>query len=392
MDNHGKWKRNLYICNTTYQLIVCVHLVMKHNQCDLNDIILTDRTDFSRTANALRGEKIFNCVMEIHPKALYKGKGTNELKWMKMQDVLAPMKILKYRYKISLGEYDTLYACNMADTVVMEVYSALKKKNPALETCEFEDGYGTYVRPLRVPGNDKSKTRLAYRIMKTPFLTSAEINRTFLFFPELYVYPDNIPKEKLQPMDMKNPEIAELLQRVFGCQEYHISRKYIILEESFKAEGEVNNAEELFTTIIDWVGEENVMLKTHPRNGGNSYHERNVQIFDAPVAWEALIATENMDDKVLITCTSGTSINTKLLYHSKCKIVFLYRLLEGDLSSLFLSPVTQQYLGEFKKNFAEEVFVPENVQELKEVILQMHTEIKEDNQTLGSGCKSDVTF
>lgn len=223
------------------------------------------------------------------------------------------IEIFYKRYGLKVEDYDILYACNLKDPVVMELYSILFISNPNLKVYEIEDGYGTYICPYVYPDRDMTILNLSYKLTRLPYLSEKKVDKVLLYFPELYLNSDQIPRKRLSLMDLYNSEIQGQLRRVFGCQNIHIEKKYVILEESFKADGHVNNAEEWFTVIIDLVGEKNVVLKTHPRNRGNSYHERRIQVFDAPIAWEAMIAAENMDDKVLITYTSGSGINTKLL-------------------------------------------------------------------------------
>lgn len=380
--------RNLFYCNTTYQLLVCINIVLMRTGSDENDIILSDRTDFTKTAENLREEGVFDHVTVIFPKALEAeeekkglGKWQRRLQHLKRYSHLE--KWMSEEYDLMLTNYDAMYVCNMTDHAVMYVYSVLARKNKRLALCEIEDGFGTYVRPLRHAGSERSLNRLAFSVFGNPFLTEESISKSLLFFPDLYVHEDDVPKEQLPLMNLRDPEIQGLMQRVFGCEGTRLRKKYIIMEESFKAEGEINNSEQLFTEIVDMVGEENVMLKTHPRNGRNSYHERDIEVYDEPVAWEAIIATENLDDKVLVTCTSGTVVSTKLLYGSKCVIIYLYKLLEGDASSAFKSPYTIPYLERFHERYKDKVFVPATHEELREIVRKLEAKERKKNEQEG---------
>lgn len=369
-------KRNLIICNTTYQLLVSLNLRLVCLQQEETDIILTDRTDFSKTWKQLADENIFSNVYVIAPKKNDEKKG-----WFarKFSEYIYPLECIGHRfekkYGIELKEYSHLWACNMTDHVVMQLFSILRKRNNKLKCSEFAEGFGTYSRPLRRKAFPNKIIEIEHKILGLDYLTEGKISELYLYFPELYSYKDKIAKKQLELMRYKDNSIQEMIQRVFGCDgKSYIKKKYIILEESFKADGVVNNSEDLFTYIIDIVGEENVMLKTHPRNGKNSYHKRKIQIFDAPVAWEALIAMEDMDDRVLITCSSSSSINTKLLYHSKCKIIFLNRMLEGGQNNTFKERAALEYLEKFHAMFPKEVFSPTNKKELEELLRNVEME------------------
>lgn len=374
--------RNLFYCNTTYQFLFCLNIVLMRTAGDANDIILSDRTDFTQVAENLTREKIFDNVTVIRPKegeALYAKKGASGRMRERIHHFsayLSPLKWLKKEYGLELPRYDAIYACNMTDHALIEIYAALALENKDISFYEIEDGYGTYVRPLRYYQGEHSFKQTILSILRYPFLTAEKITKSLLYFPELYLHEDSVPKEQMPLMDLSAQEIQGLMQRIFGCCGFHLQKRYIIMEESFKADGEVNNSEQLFTEVVDMVGKDNIMLKTHPRNGRNSYHERDIEVYDEPVAWEALIATENVDDKVLVTCTCGTAVNTKLLYGSKCKVIYLYKLLEGDASSVFKSPYTITYLERFREKYSDEVFVPSTHEELRQVIDRIEAEAR----------------
>lgn len=364
-------KRNLIICNTTYQLMVAVNIRMNAVPSDETDIILSDKTDFSKIAMRLEAVDLFSNVYYIEPKKLYESKTLIGRKLLCYRGLFFPGNSLARNYRLALKPYDTLYAANTTDNVVTEVFNVLKRNNQGLTYIEFEDGYGTYVRPLRYKEPCGLK-KFVCRILNIRLLTENMVAYMLLYYPELYLYEDAIPKKKLAMLDFRSDLIKKQMRDVFGYDDRrYITKKFIILEESFKAEGEVNNAEELFTLVVDIVGEENTMLKTHPRNGGNSYYDRNIEIIDAPIAWEVLAASGNLDDKVLITCTSGSAINSKLMFGFSCKIIFLYKILKGMKSSVFQSDQAQIYLERFRKQFSSEVFVPETELELMDILKRM---------------------
>lgn len=365
--------RNLYFCNTTYQLLFCINIAIMMTGDDTNDIILSDRTDFTVVAENLKKERIFDNITIIRSKEWDEREERERPGiWRRRLHLISSYahleKWMSEEYDLTLPRYDAFFACNMKDHVVAEVYAVLAQKNKNLRFYEIEDGFGTYIAPPRFSDSERLFKRISLAAIRVPYLTEGKITKTILFFPELYMNEDHVPKERLPLMDLRDPEIQGLMQRIFGCEGTHLKKRFILLEESFRADGFENNSDQLLTEVIDLVGRENVLLKTHPRNGRSTYGEREVEAYDAPVAWEALIASENIDDKVLVTCLSGSAVNSKLLYGSKCKIIFLYKLLEGDAGYLMQFPATRAYFDKFAKKFDGEVFVPATHGELRQVI------------------------
>lgn len=366
-------KRNLFLCNSTYQLLVCINIALEVTAKDQNDIVLSDCTDFRKIGKKLESENIFDNIFFIDPMAKQKwmkqkGWGTFRQRGYRLTGYINPEHWIGREYKLHLQAYDSIYASNLAQHFWCIIYGDLARKNRNLSLYEYEEGFGSYVIMQRFKKRERPVKNAICKLFGTPNLTEDKIKGIYLYFPELYVQPDPVPKLRLPVMNLNDSGIQTMLQRIFGCEGIHLSKRYIILEESFKVSGEVNNSEQLFTEVVDIVGTDNVLLKTHPRNGKNSYHERDIAVYDATVAWEALIATENIDDKVLITCMSSSAINAKLLYGSKCKIIFLYKLLEGEVSLMYKSENTYKYIDRFLKKYDGEAFAPSTHEELHNLL------------------------
>lgn len=362
--------KKLITCSTVYQLLVAINLRMNDvDESNEWDIILTDQSDFSVPVRNLREIQLFRNVMpvnslEVERKAF---RSNFEKKMWLIRQAVTPNYYLKKEFGLDIEEYDAFYTANMADFFSITLFAALKKKNKLLKFYEYEDGISSYVRDDRrfIKETDMGgKLRCLYKLFSTPILCGEQEESMLLYFPEYYLVKDSIDKKRIKHMDIESEEIVELHKKVFGINNINIDQKYIILEEPFRCAGRVIDSDNCFDWIASKVGAENIIVKTHPRNDASYYKDKGIAVFSQPIAWEALLAGVNMDDKVLITCSSTSGINSKRLYKSNCKIIFLYDLVQEAREDLDRGR-TREFYDSFVKQFKDEVYAPQSYEELE---------------------------
>lgn len=373
-------KKKIFICNTVFQLYTAINMRLNvFSKSDQVDIILTDRTDFSNIYKALKKEKVFDNVFLVevnhfYNNVIYKNKLLRYLINKSKIDLLFPDFIIKKMTNHNLNYYEELFICNH-DTFAELILNKLYKRNPKLELYEFEDGYGTYVRPLRNEKDEKKTVKKkSYELLGVKLLLPNLIKASYIYEPDLYCWQDQIKKVKLTKFNKDDIQTVELLNRVFSYEKSKFFNcKFIILEESFFADGYQNNDFDLFEITINIIGHEKIAVKTHPRNRVNRFINLNIDVFDSPIPWEVIVLNDNFDDKVLITISSNTAFTPKLLYSSDCRIITLYKLMEG-YNPNFDSPKTELFFDKAKKIYKEDMYSPDTIEEYKKILLHLMNE------------------
>lgn len=370
-------KKSLYVCNTVFQLYTAINMRMNiMDEADIVDIVITDRTDFSHIEKALIKEGLFDNIYLINANEYY---DNHFYKSMKLRYLIRRSKIEYFFSKHifskiagwNLESYDELYICNH-DHFAEIIYGSLYKKNRFIKVFEFEEGYGTYVRPLRNERKlDNNVLSQIYRIFNIKLLLPVTLNASYLYAPKLYCWEDNIKKIELQKFDVENLKLIEMLNRIFLYEkDDSFNKKVIILEESFITDGFKNNDYELIINTIEIIGKENVMIKLHPRNRTNRFEDLGVEVFCKPVPWEVVCLNENFDDKILVTITSNTAFAPKILYNSKCQVLFLYKLLKG-YNLIMDGSKAELFFQKVKKLYGKEIFMPDNLDEYNDMLKRL---------------------
>lgn len=369
--------KKLIVCNTVYQLYNAINLRQNvFNELDRVDIIITDRTDFGTIIEKLRKTSLFENVYfveinKFYSNYLYKNKVVRYLvNNLKVELIFKEYYIRRlFQNEPFNGQYDEMYFSNH-DTFSDLLYNYLYKNNSSIRIFEFEDGFGTYVRPLRNEKfNENDLLIKLFALLNIKFILPSRLIGAYLYEPELYCWKDDIPKIKMPKFDKNSSDDIKILNEIFNYSlSDYFDKKFILLEESFYADKIRNNDYELFSKIIELLGENSVLVKLHPRNRVNRFDRYSeLKVFNKPVPWEVITINESFDDKVLVTITSSTVFTPILLYDAKCKIISLYKLLEG-YNPMFDNSNTEEYLIKAKGKFQDQMLIPDSMEELFKII------------------------
>lgn len=367
--------KKLIICNTVFQLYTAINLRVNHfHENDIVDLILTDRTDFREIPNRLEKEKLFSEIFHIKINDYYQKRIPFKIKIARYLinkfkiDMIFSKNIVRSLFYRELEEYDELYISNH-DTFAELLFNHLIAKNEVLRVFEYEDGYGTYVRPLRNENDSKKKFKqVLYNFLNVDLLLPETLQASYIYEPMLYCWVDEVKKIKLSKFDIEKKYLIDQLNRIFDYSPKDtFNKKFILLEESFSADGIKNNDFELFAETIRLVNKSNIIIKTHPRNRINRFQDFEVKVFSEPIPWEIITMNEKFDDKVLITITSSTVFTPKILYDSNCTIILLYKLMTG-YNSIFDSSNMEEFIIKAKNKYGSKMYIPKTLSDLKSIL------------------------
>lgn len=366
----------LIVCVTVYQLFNAMNF-RKSLFCsdDKVDLILIDKTNFSDIVKKLDEDNLFNNVYYIKSDKFYKDLFTkyfNNNKFLKKIflssriDLLNYNKMIKHYFKDSNfnGVYDEIYIANYM-RITNILYNYLIDRNKNLKVFEYEDGLGSYVltREKFKFLKDNSYVKLL-NVLGTKTLLPKLISGLYLYKPELYCKKDDLVKLEIPKFDKNNLKNITLVNKIFDYKENDFfDRKYILFEQPFKEDRVIANDYELFEEIINQLGEENIIIKIHPRSKENRFNKfKNIKIYDEITPWEIMCMNESFTGKVLITVSSSAIFTPILLYKENCCAVSLCKMLESNHLDDYSKNI-EEYFNKIEEIYGNSCLLPETMEE-----------------------------
>lgn len=330
-------KKVLGVASTSYHLMVFLFIKDAFLQDAQVDLVVTDKSPYLRELyESGRLLRYFHQVFFADARRI-KNPYKSAIVTLAESFVYNPTTkaMLEPGSYCDLAAYDDLYFASpgVPDEIVKELIKTLIKKNRKLAMHRFEDGFASYTKPpvcaISTPlGQKLYKTFFGYDVTK-------QEKQLFLFEPAL---AENnvadtpatgftllqIPKTK-ERIRLVTEQIKDILQ--FKSQSF--SEKYMFLGQG-TANGMQNPVtyRSLITEIASVVGHDNFVVKPHPR-GEHDVFDTSIKLYRDTCPFELAVADGIMEDKVLISYYSTACVSGKLLFDSKCKIIFVYPL-AGD--------------------------------------------------------------
>lgn len=263
-----------------------------------------------------------------------------------------------------LPHYDKMYFASPGtpDEIVKEIAKTLIKKNKKLTFHRYEDGFASYTkRPVHVintpSGVAMYKALWHYDI--------CEMEREILLFqPEMA--EKNVDFEKIQI-----PQTPERIQKITETAKdiFRFEAKVPGQSVIFLGQGTENGSQNpetyqrLILRLRDIAGEENFIIKPHPRGVHDDFHGE-LPVYEDSCPFELAIASGAMEEKTLISFYSTACVSGKLLFHSKCRIIFLYPLAEDSFNE---KCDYEDYFSAFSK-LCENVYVARDWKEVEALL------------------------
>ncbi len=362
----------IFICLTVYQLFNAIN--MRQNifeKEDKVDIILIDRTDFSDISENLKDSKLFNEVYYIKFDDIYKSvldkfcgssKSKRETFLSLRLDIIFYDKMLKYLFKnYSIDyNYDSIYIANYSRLANM-LYNMVLRRNPTVKLFFYEDGIAEYCKPLEECKYLKRTKYINFlNTVGVKLVTEKMLSGVYLYQPELSYTYSNFNIIKLPTIDKENKEYVNTVNAIFNYKnDGYFDRKFILFDQCFSVYNITGNDVELFKKVIDTVGEENVIIKLHPRTKEDRFEDyKNLKRYSGKTPWELIMLNENFNDKILITINSNAVVTPFNLYKDNCKSIVLQKLFKSNDMNFFSVEIFDYY-NKIKQKYPERFFILE---------------------------------
>ncbi|MGN0686908.1 MAG: hypothetical protein ACI4KA_02235, partial [Oscillospiraceae bacterium] len=156
------------------------------------------------------------------------------------------------------------------------------------------------------------------------------VSSFFIYKPELCCNANKTPLIPMPKITADDTKFLNILTALFGKCEMP-KEKYIFFNECFIFENHTTDDIELLDAIAQKVGKENIIVKMHPRSGGGEdfYRLHGYKIFpEKNIPWEVYAMSPEIDDKVLVSVTSGSTMSPFLLMDKQVYSISLMNLMK----------------------------------------------------------------
>ncbi len=352
-------RRLLYLCPTLLSLMNSIVTQMTVNKDTPADLVLEDTSDFSEIVPRLKRHGIFERI-ESFPY----------LEDMPNYRPLSPAQKHRVEKKPSLvfhlpqlaGSYTDL--CVNLDTYAPKFfyYGLLERgMRPAIHFVS--EGTGTYALDFSNTARDgmdhDAHGDLAFR-KKTECNDPAR--------PEIYTGgADDLKLIQLPNYAEFPPEVPAVLEDVFG-KTPPIGEKLIFFEGAFWGDGMLTNEIELFLAIAEHIGQDNIIVKRHPRNPTDRFTPLGFKVMpQQSVPWEIMIKDIDLSKKALVSVASFTCFSSMEMYGRPSYSLLLENVMRGRVNFLE-DPGYRRFFRQAEKYFNSERIVswrPQSIRELK---------------------------
>ncbi len=328
-------KRILIIANTYYQLILAIQMQQTIYK---NDEIVLLQSDHSKNTKEivkqLNKYNIFSQSIFIKSKGIVDKR--NFLNKFVDNCSIAFLEHNRYTYyldKVDNKKFDELICYNYGiDTY--GIYVFLYECNPNLRVSLFEEGILSY--DIKITMNIQRKIIKMMRNIKRKKDISERLSRFYCFYPEIYqgqFSPVQVPIISLKG------KTTEILKKIFEIKEEDLKykQKYIFFSSVYDFEGEPIGEFELVKQIRDIVGNENLLIKMHPRDIRDIYEKNGFNIDrNSSIPWEVIQLSTDLSQNIFLTATSGSVLAGSFLTEKPIRTIYLYKLcdIEGNRAAV----------------------------------------------------------
>ena len=355
-------KNILFFCNTYYQIIVAVQMMLTVKKGDKGTVILTDQSaGAEQIAEKLRSTGIFENVFflpakvipaQVTPaykvKALARGVFGSLPKGMDKQQ-----------------KFDELIGFNM-DMATHDVFAGLYNMNPHIICNSMEEGLLSY----ETPWSDSGLMRMIWKVRHVLGKKNLRenIKKFYCFNPA--VYKGSLEAVPIPKIEKSNAQLLAALDAVFlaGKSLEPYDRKYIFLSCVYDQEGGEPIGElDAAMQIAGLVGKENLLVKVHPRDNVSRFVEAGLTVDrNSSVPWEVICINKDFSRHVFITTLSGSVLNVGALLANAPLSYYCYPLchMENNAKAQHFQKVIDNYVLNTPELGLEKVRILTNINQL----------------------------
>ncbi len=359
-----------FACTTPFQVIGAISIVRSGYFPMGADIWLFDTfPNCGELARNLKEQQLFDHVYKVDcTKTTFLGKGKSRLS---VQANVFIQEMLPGRYvKIEKGlAYSAFYSSSRAHVKTL-LLNELLKRNPDMKITVYDDGLGCYLEKSHVLQTSKRRQK-AERLLGLKLFNPAKMN-LMLYLPEIAKLPEELrgcSVDEMPRLNWHGKQEKKILQQVFGLSAVEQYDEKVVLFDNVRGSVTRNEmflgVDDCYRVILETVGYENVIYKSHPR----SVRETEVEIKKmeaAGIPMEVLYAEmEDLSSRVLVAYNSTATYTPRMLFGEEPWVINLHRIVPSPLQEAS-ETLYQTFLPTYRNQ--GRLLAPASMEELKEIL------------------------
>ncbi len=340
-------KRILIIANTYFQIIISIQMKNTIFKNDHVELLVSDHSIGAKKVCAKISDMgIFNNCVYIESKNYDDGINIKQ----KIIDCVEigigkKNRYSKYLLNVSLDAFDEFIFYNEDYLEIDGIYSDLGSRNKKVKFSMYEEGLLTY----RI-GISASKRRKLIETIKKLNKKPGLLNQQYYFYcyyPEIY---NGRGIAKKVPLICRDCLTTYQLKQIFKPSMDEYKQKYIFFTSVYDFEGGCPVGEyELVAKTARLVGNDNLLVKTHPRDRRTIYIDNGFNVDkNSVIPWEVIQLSGDFSNKVFLTINSCSVLSGSTMSENPVRTYYLYKLcdISGNPSCIKNAEDIEKLLGQ----------------------------------------------
>lgn len=360
----------LVVCSTPFQILNLLTMKDEIFQNQKVDVVILNHAAVNYSLfQKLKDMDAFDTVYFAETKHVSNG-GDDKDRWVRdlteLQHILNKDYVLD-QVNLSRTDYDQVVVAS-EDPPSQIFWYYIKANNPKAKLYIFEDGTKTYSFFDRT--YSKFKPMYLKRIYGNEFFE--EIEGAYLHHPKYYRGKEGLDLVQTPPIDKSNLEIRELINSVFNYEKEEgaipFQQRFVYFDQAYQFSEELTEQARLHQLVEKIVGEDQLVVKLHPRTDANYY----TNYLKGNYPFEVLELNQNIEEKVLISGLSTACLTPKLVFDEEPYVIILYQLFESGLfkeNQRGNFELAQRIKADYRN--PERFMIPENETELVEMLKKL---------------------
>ena len=310
-----------FLCGTPYQIITAIHLAVNHNMDA--DLFIVDMVRGTETVvKRILQTGIFSNVNIVHEKDAIGKVRSRCMQYINVAAVTClRLDSTVEKYINKKRKYNKLYFSSRAAIPRMFLMYFQKHKYD-FEYMYFDDGLGSYYNKWTI--HEKATDRLIGKAILGKSYKGLDVRKLLLYSPDLFNIAQVNCSEKIdiQRIPAWDKNLITMLNGIFGYSANDEIKESVIILDCCIPDKQRKPVEDFYTKVVELIGRENVIIKSHPRNKGNQID--GLKYYDnSEIPFELICANLDMTDKLLITISSTAVVTPVLLFGKEPYILTL---------------------------------------------------------------------
>lgn len=370
--------RNAFFCTTPYQVLTVYTLSQQLK--GLSDIFIIDQFEQAgQLADAAKQCCVFNKVYLIREDSIFKMKRKGVKPWqlrLRYMELYLRLDSVTRELIPDLSIYTDLFAsCNSFIARMFFMYAA--KNRMDMKYHYYDDGIGSYYnRKIYYLSPFDYYARLFFVGRR-----AANIKYDlYLYYPKLFesLLPDiKVATYTINPIQRHDKEI-KTVDRIYTVDQYKKISQEVVFLDTVHAEMKFPMGHERVIyeveEIIKEVGDENIIIKSHPRDVNRWFPCEYYENSNLPM--EVLCMHQDFSDKILISYFSTSVITPKMLYGQEPVLIMLYKVMGSTINIELKDKLCKSIKALYEDE--SRVCVPETKEELLGIIKSLKAKEKKN--------------